>query len=386
MRVFWSVLVSLWLPYLAWALPVIERPITDQAQVIAPDVLDTLETQIRALRAKSGTQLAILVVKSTNGTPIEDYAHKIAEAWGGGAKEYDNGVLFVLALEDRRMRLEVGSGLEPLIPDAKAKQFTGAIRSHLKRKDYEGALRTMVQQIEQAVSAEPMLASDDSPAKKDEISPLFYVFLASATTAFIAALFALIWNGTLGSYIAIIFGCFVVATLGYGQPGAAFVFATLGHTIGMGLCLVVLLGPFRQDKGTLINRNLGPLALNVPFWFLLLGLSMSAASPVKAISDSGFAILSESFSIWLAVGLCSALGWFPMYLVWLVIDIVRGVQRPKTHASRGKSSTRSSSGFYVSSSTVSDWSSSNYDSSSSYDSDWDGGGGSFDGGGASDSW
>jgi len=103
--------------------PPLTGPVVDQAGVLSPrDVaeLDSLARQARAAEGGNGPQLGFLVVPSLEGEPIEEYSIRVAEKWQLGSKEQDNGLLFVVSTGDRRMRIEVGGGLEGQITDAQA--------------------------------------------------------------------------------------------------------------------------------------------------------------------------------------------------------------------------------------------------------------------------
>ncbi len=122
----------------------IARPISDVAGVMSPEVIAPLEAELKAHFKDTGVQLAVVIVQTTHGVPIEDYSLQLAEAWGGGLAELDSGLLFVMAIKDRRMRVEVGYGLEGLISDARAAHWIDEIKPALRKKDYDGAVRTMV--------------------------------------------------------------------------------------------------------------------------------------------------------------------------------------------------------------------------------------------------
>lgn len=106
--------------------PPLTGPVVDRAGVLAPgDVaqLDSLARQARAAEGGNGPQLGFLIVPSLEGEPIEDYSIRVAEAWKLGSKAQDNGLLFVVSTGDRRVRIEVGGGLEGQITDAQASRI-----------------------------------------------------------------------------------------------------------------------------------------------------------------------------------------------------------------------------------------------------------------------
>lgn len=102
------------------AIPAHTALVVDQAGVLSRSDQIALHRTLADFQKRQGPQIQVLIIPSLEGTPIEDYSIRVVDQWKlGGAKE-DNGVLFLVALEDRAMRIEVGQGLEGQIPDALA--------------------------------------------------------------------------------------------------------------------------------------------------------------------------------------------------------------------------------------------------------------------------
>ena len=93
--------------------------VSDWAGVFSPEQKSALESRLAALRQTNGAQLAVVTLKSLQGGEIDDFAEKLFAQWGIGEKGKDNGVLLLAAIEDRKMRIEVGYGLEGVLNDAK---------------------------------------------------------------------------------------------------------------------------------------------------------------------------------------------------------------------------------------------------------------------------
>ena len=93
--------------------------VSDWAGVFTPEQKADLENRIVAVRQSSGAQLAVVAVKSLQGGEIDDFASKLFAQWGIGEKGKDNGVLLLAAIEDRKLRIEVGYGMEGVLNDAK---------------------------------------------------------------------------------------------------------------------------------------------------------------------------------------------------------------------------------------------------------------------------
>jgi uncharacterized protein len=94
--------------------------VEDGAGIIDAQFVQALNARLQELEGKTGVQMIVLTTPSTEGVPVEEYALKKAEAWKLGQKGKDNGLLFVVALKERKYRFEVGYGLESVIPDSMA--------------------------------------------------------------------------------------------------------------------------------------------------------------------------------------------------------------------------------------------------------------------------
>jgi len=128
-------------------LPVIDAPVTDLSGVLTTEAMSTLAAEIVRHREATGVQLAVLLVDTTQGEPIEDYALRVATRWRGGTAARSEGALYVLAVADRRQRLEVGYGLEDRIPDYTAARILEEAIPHLRRQSYQGAVEAVVRAV-----------------------------------------------------------------------------------------------------------------------------------------------------------------------------------------------------------------------------------------------
>ena len=122
--------------------------VSDFAGVLSPQAKQQLEALCTELDRKAGSQLAIVTVKSLQGEPLEDFSVDLATRWGIGRKDKgDTGVLLLLAVQDRQNRMEVGYGIEPIIPDGRAGTILRDMRPLLRAGDYDGALLQAAGQI-----------------------------------------------------------------------------------------------------------------------------------------------------------------------------------------------------------------------------------------------
>jgi uncharacterized protein len=127
----------------------------------ANDFAGALDSRSRAaidrycgnLERATGAQIAVVLVRSLEGEPIEDVAIRLFQEWGIGKKGTDEGLLLLLAIQDRKQRAEVGYGLEPVIPDGFAGGVLRGIRPILRQGDYGGAMLAAVQQFGERIAA-----------------------------------------------------------------------------------------------------------------------------------------------------------------------------------------------------------------------------------------
>ncbi len=139
--------------------PRLTGPVVDEAALLDAQSVRALSRLCVAARQQeggSGVQLQYLVVPSLDGEPIESFSIRVAEAWKIGSKGRDNGVLVVVAVADRAVRIEVGGGLEGALTDAQsARIIRGTIAPAFRRQDYGGGLLAAGEQILSALGALP---------------------------------------------------------------------------------------------------------------------------------------------------------------------------------------------------------------------------------------
>ncbi len=109
--------------FAAREVPYLVGRVNDNAGMLRPEARERLESTLAAFEKATGDQIAVLTIDSLDGEPLEDYSMKVAETWKLGQKGKDNGVLFLVARDDRKMRIEVGYGLEPTLTDALCKRI-----------------------------------------------------------------------------------------------------------------------------------------------------------------------------------------------------------------------------------------------------------------------
>ena len=141
-------LLSLSIVALAANFPALTGRVVDQANVIPLETHTALEPKLADLEAKSGIQLVVATVASLDGEEIEPYANELFRAWKLGEKTKNNGVLLLVAPNQRKVRIEVGYGLEGTLTDALSKVIiTNAITPRFKTGDFGGGISRGVDDI-----------------------------------------------------------------------------------------------------------------------------------------------------------------------------------------------------------------------------------------------
>ena len=132
----------------ALTFPALTGRVVDQANIIAPATRPLIEQKLTDLETKSGIQLVVATVNSLEGQEIEPYANQLFRTWQLGEKAKNNGVLLLVAPNERRVRIEVGYGLEGTLTDALSKVIiTNAITPRFKAGDFSGGIARGVDDV-----------------------------------------------------------------------------------------------------------------------------------------------------------------------------------------------------------------------------------------------
>lgn len=146
--------------------PRLQARVTDNVGLLPEARRTALEAQLASFERQKGAQVAVLTLASTAPEPIEAYSIRVVDAWRLGRAGVDDGVLFIIARDDRRMRIEVGRGLEGALPDARAKQIIAdVVTPRFKAGDYPGGIEAGVGAIVAVLSGEalpPPRAADEA--------------------------------------------------------------------------------------------------------------------------------------------------------------------------------------------------------------------------------
>ncbi len=198
------------------------RRVNDYANILKPDEVSSLEQSLKDYEAKTSNQICVLTVNSLQDETIESYANQTFKAWKLGQKGKDNGVLLLIQVgEHNNARIEVGYGLEGVLPDGTARLIiANDMRPEFKAKHYYTSINAGISAMERAIGGEykaPVAAG---------ISP----------NVALRRLYAIYWG--LGGLVAMIIGHFVWRPLGGVAGGAAAMWVTYAWTDNIILAIV----------------------------------------------------------------------------------------------------------------------------------------------------
>ncbi len=182
------------------AIPALKTRVTDLTQTLSLDEQSQLEAKLMAFEQEKGSQIAVLIVPSTQPEDIAQYSIRVVDAWKLGRARQDDGVLILLAKNDHKMRIEVGYGLEGAIPDLTAKRIISEIMApSFKQGDFYGGINNAVDKLIGLVSGEqlPAPASPAFNGKRFENMLPVLLFGALILGGILRAIFGNFFGGTL---------------------------------------------------------------------------------------------------------------------------------------------------------------------------------------------
>ncbi len=139
------------------AVPPLETRVTDLTASLSATARTEIETLIAEFEARKGSQVAVLILPTTGPEDIAQYSIRVAETWKLGREGVDDGVLFIVAVQDRTMRIEVGYGLEGALTDIQSKQIiSDQVAPYFRAGDFDGGVRIGVQSIIASIENEPL--------------------------------------------------------------------------------------------------------------------------------------------------------------------------------------------------------------------------------------
>jgi uncharacterized protein len=204
----------------ALEVPYLAGRVNDQADMLDDGFEGQLEEKLRLLEEETGAQVAVLTISTLEGDPLEDFSMRVVDTWQLGRADADDGVLILIARDERRMRIEVGYGLEGVLTDAQS----GRIVDHLmaprfREGDFDGGVGAAVEAVSSAIRGEPVNLPERQ-SQSTGVNPASFIFLLIFGLPFIGA--ALTARGAAGWIV----GIFLIPFF-FAFPAAIF-----GVTIG----------------------------------------------------------------------------------------------------------------------------------------------------------
>jgi uncharacterized protein len=214
--------------------------VTDLTGTVNPLQREALERELLAFEQRKGSQIAVLIVPTTEPETIEQYALRVAETWTLGRQGVDDGVLFLVAKDDRAMRIEVGYGLEGVIPDAVAKRIISEIVvPYFTQGDFYGGVDAGVSRLIRLVDGEPLPPPRERDQKWSGIEGLLPVLIIGTVI--------------LGAVMRGLFGRLAGASL-TGGIGGLFVWVIMGSLLA-GVLVAVLAFVFTVVMAAPVGRG-----------------------------------------------------------------------------------------------------------------------------------
>jgi uncharacterized protein len=142
-------------------IPPYSARVIDLTGTLSGETVNSLEAKLKTFEETKGSQIAVLIVPTTQPEEIEQYSIRVADAWKPGRKKVEDGAILLIAKNDVRMRIEVGYGLEGVMPDAIAKRIIAeTIAPHFKAGDFDGGVEAGVDRMIDVVNGEPLPEPD----------------------------------------------------------------------------------------------------------------------------------------------------------------------------------------------------------------------------------
>jgi uncharacterized protein len=222
-----ALLVVLLLPAFAPSALALDVPaptghVNDLANVLSPDAKVALEEQLAGIAANGTAEIAVLIIPSLEGEALEEYGLRVLREWGVGREELDNGALILVAIQERKLRIEVGYGLEGAVTDAMSARIIREILSPaFKEGQYGPGLSAAASRIELLAAGEGFPAAPNYTLSSSGIpgGPAVWLLVGAYAVAFFLARFikktSLRYGVRVGAYaLAAIIGFIVAMTTG----------------------------------------------------------------------------------------------------------------------------------------------------------------------------
>lgn len=248
------------------AIPALTAHVTDETATLTSEQRAALERTLQAFEAKKGSQISVLIVPTTQPETIEQYSIRVVEQWKLGRKRVDDGVLLIVAKDDRTLRIEVGYGLEGALTDATSNRIIDeTIVPRFQQGDFYGGVAAGVDSIMHVVDGEalppPQQHAGSASGQLTRYLPILFVLTLVAGGVFRAVLGRLpgsvVTGGAVATVAWLLSGTLFIAVV---AGAIALAFTLLGSGLGAyagGLAIGGPAGRFGSGAGRTIFRGGG---------------------------------------------------------------------------------------------------------------------------------
>lgn len=231
------------------AIPLLKSHVTDLTETLSSMEISRLEQQLTDFEAKKGSQIALLIIPTTQPETIEQYSIRVAEVWKLGRKGIDDGVLLLVAKNDRTLRIETGYGLEGVLPDALARRIIDEIIvPKFRQGHFFGGLQAGVEQIISIIEGETLPESEPAGGASlavENIIPFLFIALV------------------LGRTLQSMFGRMAGATITGSIAGALTWLISSSIAVALLIAIAIFVISLFEQTGRIIHRG-GPGYRNWP--------------------------------------------------------------------------------------------------------------------------
>ncbi len=231
------------------AVPSLKSHVTDLTETLSSMEISRLEQQLTDFEAKKGSQIALLIIPTTQPETIEQYSIRVAEVWKLGRKGIDDGVLLLVAKNDRTLRIETGYGLEGVLPDALARRIIDEIIvPKFRQGHFFGGLQAGVEQIISIIEGETLPESEPAGGASlavENIIPFLFIALV------------------LGRTLQSMFGRMAGATITGSIAGALTWLISSSIAVALLIAIAIFVISLFEQTGRIIHRG-GPGYRNWP--------------------------------------------------------------------------------------------------------------------------
>ncbi len=235
----------------ALEVPALKGYVNDYGNMMSPDTRSKIEAELKAFEQSDSTQIVILTIPSLEGKVLEQFSIKVAEVWKIGQKGKDNGAILLVSNQDRKIRIEVGRGLEGKLTDLMAGRIIQyVIKPRFSRGDFDGGFIAATQAIIDVSRGEFKADENDGATERTKNTPLPVLFIFGAAPLLILGRISRVLSGIAGAIGFPLIGLFL------GLP--IFVLILMGvFGLAMGILLPLMFSGFGRGMGGGFGRGFG---------------------------------------------------------------------------------------------------------------------------------